>query len=294
MKKVILSMLAATFCALNSMTLSAQGVIVYKTDGTKIKVPYTMLDSIATYTYEEGQDDADDDAADDNAEVKGYTVGGVTFKMIRVEAGTFRMGSTSGYDDEQPVHSVTISKDYYIGETEVTQELWTAVMGTNPSNFTSDSQLPVERVSWNDCQTFITKLNSLTGATFRLPTEAEWEFAARGGNKSQGYTYSGSNTIGNVAWYTDNSSSKTHVVKTKSPNELGIYDMSGNVFEWCQDWYGSYSSAAVTDPQGASSGSNRVFRGGSWNINAANCRCTYRNDNKPTNTYDSLGLRLAM
>lgn len=195
-KKVILSMLAAAFCALNSMTLSAQGVIVYKTDGTKIKVPYTQLDSIATYTYEEGQDDADD-----NAEVKEYTVGGVTFKMIRVEAGTFRMGSTSGESWEQPVHSVTLTKDYYIGETEVTQELWTAVMGTNPSYFTSDSQLPVECVSWYDCQTFITKLNSLTGATFRLPTEAEWEFATRGGNKSQGYTYSGSNNIGDVAWW---------------------------------------------------------------------------------------------
>ena len=286
-KKVILSMLAAALCALNSMTLSAQGVIVYKTDGTKIKVPYTLLDSIATYTYEEGQDDADD-----NAEVKEYTVGGATFKMIRVEAGTFRMGSTSGDSDEQPVHNVTISKDYYIGETEVTQELWMAVMGTNPSYFTSDSQLPVEKVSWNDCQTFITKLNSLTGATFRLPTEAEWEFAARGGNKSQGYTYSGSNTIDNVAWYSGNSSSKTHVVKTKSPNELGIYDMSGNVWEWCQDWYGSYSSAAVTDPQGASSGSNRVSRGGGWNSNATYCRCTYRYYNTPTNTYSSLGLRL--
>ena len=288
-KKVILSMLAAAFCALNSMTLSAQGVIVYKTDGTKIKVPYTLLDSIATYTYEEGQDDADD-----NAEVKEYTVGGATFKMIRVEAGTFRMGSTSGDDDEQPVHSVTISKDYYIGETEVTQELWTAVMGTNPSNFTSDSQLPVEQVSWNDCQSFITKLNSLTGATFRLPTEAEWEFAARGGNKSQGYTYSGSNTLGNVAWYTDNSSSKTHVVKTKSPNELGIYDMSGNVWEWCQDWYGSYSSAAVTDPTGASSGSRRVDRGGGWSIAATRCRCAFRACGTPTDAHSRLGLRLVM
>ena len=154
MKKVIFSMLAVALCALNSMTLSAQGVIVYKTDGTKIKVPYTMLDSIATYTYEEGQDDADD-----NAEVKEYTVNGVSFKMIVVKGGTFRMGSTSGISDQQPVHSVTISKDYYIGETEVTQEHWTAVMGTNPSYFTSDSQLPVEQVSWYDCQTFITKLN---------------------------------------------------------------------------------------------------------------------------------------
>lgn len=289
MRKVILSMLAVALCALNCMTLSAQGVIVYKTDGTKIKVPYTLLDSIATYTYEEGQDDADD-----NAVVKEYTVGGVTFKMIRVEAGTFQMGSTSGDSDEQPVHSVTISKDYYIGETEVTQELWTAVMGTNPSNFTSDSQLPVEKVSWNDCQTFITKLNSLTGATFRLPTEAEWEFAARGGNKSQGYTYSGSNTIDNVAWYLGNSSNKTHVVKTKLPNELGIYDMSGNVWELCQDWYSCYSSAAVIDPTGDSSGSSRVNRGGTWLSGATNCRSTNRTSNTPTGTSNLLGLRLAM
>jgi formylglycine-generating enzyme required for sulfatase activity len=288
-KKVILSMLAAALCALNSMTLSAQGVIVYKTDGTKIKVPYTLLDSIGTYTYEEGQDE---EAG--SAEVKEYTVGGVTFKMIRVEAGSFRMGSIDGDSDEQPVHNVTISSDYYIGETEVTQELWATVMGSNPSNFTSDSQLPVETVSWNDCQTFITKLNSLTGANFRLPTEVEWEYAARGGNKSQGYTYSGSDTIGDVAWYTSNSSSKTHPVKTKQPNELGIYDMSGNVWEWCQDWYGSYSSAAVTDPQGPSSGSIRVSRGGGWDYIAAGCRCANRNRYAPTYTPDYLGLRLAL
>lgn len=230
-----------------------------------------------------------------SSDCKTFTVKGVTFKMIPVEAGTFRMGSTSYLSDEYPVHNVTLSSDYYIGETEVTQELWTAVMGTNPSNFTYDSQLPVERVSWNDCQTFITKLNSLTGATFRLPTEAEWEFAARGGNKSQGYKYSGSNRIDKVAWYyTSNSSSKTHVVKTKSPNELGIYDMSGNVWEWCQDRYGSYSSAAVTDPTGDSYGSYRVIRGGGWNDLAAGCRCADRSYSTPTLTSSYLGLRLAM
>ena len=281
-KNVIFAMLVVLFCSLNCMTANAQGVIVYKTDGTKIKVPYTQLDSIATYTYEEGQD-----------EVREYTVGGVTFRMIRVEAGTFQMGSTTGDSNEQPVHSVTLSADYYIGETEVTQELWTAVMGNNPSSFTSDSKLPVERVSWNDCKTFITKLNALTGTDFRLPTEAEWEFAARGGNKSKGYTYSGSNAIGDVAWYTSNSESKTHVVKTKTPNELGIYDMSGNVCEWCSDWFGSYSSAAVTDPQGPSSGSNRVRRGGSWINDAAGCRCAFRTYSTPTRTANGLGLRLA-
>ncbi len=287
-KNVIFAMLVVLFCSLNCMTANAQGVIVYKTDGTKIKVPYTQLDSIATYTYEEGQDDVDD-----NAEVREYTVGGVTFRMIRVEAGTFQMGSTTGSSNQQPVHSVTLSADYYIGETEVTQELWIAVMGNNPSSFTSDSRLPVEKVSWNDCQTFITKLNALTGANFRLPTEAEWEFAARGGNKSKGYTYSGSNAIGDVAWYSSNSESKTHLVKTKTPNELGIYDMSGNVWEWCSDCYGDYSSAAVTDPQGPSSHSNRVIRGGSWKNSATYSCSTYRNLNTPTYTYFNLGLRLA-
>lgn len=284
-KRLIISAFAVIVCAIHSLTSVAQGVIVYKNDGTKIKVPYTLLDSIATYTYEEGQDDGET--------VKEYNVNGVSFKMIKVESGTFRMGSTTGDSDEQPVHSVTLSKDYYIGETEVTQELWTTVMGSNPSCFTSDSQLPVERVSWNDCQTFITKLNSLTGGNFRLPTEAEWEYAARGGNKSAEYTYSGSNTIEDVAWYSVNSGDKTHTVKTKSPNELGIYDMSGNVWEWCSDWYGNYSSAAASDPTGASSGSSRVIHGGCFGNVAIDCRCTYRFQYTPSSAYDHLGLRLA-
>lgn len=232
------------------------------------------------------------------------TVNGVSFKMIRVEGGTFKMGSTSllnwltkkAEEDERPAHQVTLST-YYIGETEVTQELWKAVMGSNPSNF-KGANLPVEQVNWDDCQTFIRKLNSLTGKTFRLPTEAEWEFAARGGNKSQGYKYSGSNTLVNVAWYIDNSGNKTHPVKTKSPNELGIYDMSGNVWEWCQDWYGSYSSASQTNPTGPSSGSLRVCRGGSWNnrSSARSCRVSYRGYDAPDDLGRSyyLGLRLAL
>ena len=227
---------------------------------------------------------------------KDYTVNGVTFKMIYVKSGTFIMGATSeqtgAYSDELPAHSVTLG-NYYIGETEVTQELWTAVMGSNPSRFSGNMQCPVEMVSWNDCQTFISKLNELTGATFRLPTEAQWEFAARGGNNSQGYIYSGSNTIDDVAWYTSNSSSTTHPVKTKAPNELGIYDMSGNVLEWCSDWYGSYSSAAQTDPTGSSTGSYRVIRGGSWGNYATSCRVAHRFFSTPSLSYDCLGLRLA-
>lgn len=221
------------------------------------------------------------------------TVNGISFNMIKVEGGTFQMGGDGEYDGK-PIHQVTLTNDYYIGETEVTQELWTAVMGSNPSYFTSSNQLPVEYVSWNDCQTFITKLNALTGRSFRLPTEAEWEFAARGGNASKGYTYSGSNNIGDVAWYSGNSSSKTHEVATKAPNELGIYDMSGNVWEWCQDWYDSYSSSAQTNPTGATSGSNRVFRGGCWYDRGFNCRVAYRNGYTPSLRVSLDGFRLAL
>ena len=223
---------------------------------------------------------------------KVYTVNGVSFKMLAVKGGTFQMGSDDWYEWEKPVHQVTLS-DYYIGETEVTQELWNAVMGSNPSYFTGSMQRPVEMVSWNDCQTFISKLNQLTGETFRLPTEAQWEYAACGGNKSKGYTYSGSNEIDEVAWYDDNSDEMTYHVKTKAPNELGIYDMSGNVWEWCSDWYGSYSSAAQTDPTGPATGYYRVTRGGSWYESASLCRVAIRGGSTPAYSDFSLGLRLA-
>lgn len=223
------------------------------------------------------------------------TVNGVQFKMIKVSGGTFQMGQSADGNNATPVHSVTLS-DYYIGETEVTQELWQAVMGSNPSYFSGAkrAKCPVEEVSWNDCQTFITKLNALTGQDFRLPTEAEWEFAAKGGTQSKGYTYSGSNTVGDVAWYTSNSGSQTHDVATKAPNELGLYDMSGNVWEWCQDWYGSYSSSAQTNPTGPSSGSHRVLRGGGWLNNAEHCWTAFRGDYHPTFSYYNIGLRIAL
>ena len=222
---------------------------------------------------------------------------GISIDMVRVEAGTFTMGATAEmedpYDDERPTHRVTLTNDYYIGKYEVTQALWQTVMGNNPSKFKGDN-LPVEQVSWDDCQDFLSKLNRITGKTFRLPTEAEWEYAARGGNKSRGYQYSGSNNPSNVAWYDDNSGDKTHAVGTKQPNELGIYDMSGNVWEWCQDWYETYSSSSQVNPTGANSGSCRVVRGVSWYNNARDCRLSLRGSNTPDFRSSNLGLRLVL
>ena len=237
-----------------------------------------------------------------------FTVNGVSFQMVALEGGTFTMGVDSATvdmglanADEMPAHEVTLSP-YSIGQTEVTQELWYAVMGTYPSGFTGNMQRPVEQVSWDECQQFITRLNAITGKTFRLPTEAEWEYAARGGNKSQGYKYAGSNDVNEVAWYWDNIPSQsygdagcgTQTVATKTPNELGLYDMSGNVREWCQDWYGSYSSSPSTNPTGPASGSSRVYRGGGWSIRAGDCRVSSRSYYSPSGTGSDLGLRLAL
>lgn len=227
-----------------------------------------------------------------------FNVNGVEFTMVYVEGGTFMMGSndSEARENEWFVHQVTLS-DYYIGETEVTQVLWKAVMGNNPSEYIGANR-PVEQVSWNDCQTFIAKLNRLTGENFSLPTEAQWEFAARGGIHSKGYKYSGSNDIDSVAWYLENADfvddEGTSPVATKQPNELGIYDMSGNVLEFCKDWYDDYTFDAVTDPQGPSSGLYRVGRGGGWCIFATWCRCTRRDGYTPSMTSYMLGLRLAL
>ena len=222
---------------------------------------------------------------------------GISIAMVRIEAGTFTMGATAEmkdpWDNEKPTHRVTLTNDYYIGKYEVTQALWKAVMGKNPSLFKGDN-LPVEQVSWNDCQEFISKLNRITGKTFRLPTEAEWEYAARGGNKSRGYQYSGSNNLSDVAWFMDNSGDETHAVGTKQPNELGIYDMSGNVWEWCQDRYGKYNSSSQVNPTGANSGSERVNRGGGWDYYAIGCRSSLRDSNTPSSYSRGLGLRLVL
>ena len=222
---------------------------------------------------------------------------GISIDMVKVDAGSFMMGATSEmqnpYGDETPVHQVILTNDYYMGKYEVTQALWQAVMGNNPSKFKGDN-LPVESVSWKDCQKFISKLNKKTGRKFRLPTEAEWEYAARGGKKSRGYQYSGSSNISDVAWYAGNSSNKTHPVGTKQANELGLYDLSGNVWEWCQDCHGSYVSSSQTNPIGVESGTFRVRRGGSWLNSAWGCRSSYRYCDAPDYRFNYIGLRLVL
>ena len=193
-------------------------------------------------------------------------------------------------DDEFPIHVVTLD-DFLIGETEVTQELWLAVMGNNPSGFQDDTRQPVECVSWDECQTFVSKLTELTGIQFRLPTESEWEYAARGGIYTHYYVYSGSNDIDAVAWHDGNC---THPVAQLQPNELGIYDMSGNVFEWCQDWWGDYDMMPAENPTGPETGDrNRVRRGGSWGGSTNGPRVSYRNYELKEIHWNYIGLRLA-
>ena len=221
----------------------------------------------------------------------------VMIEMVRVEGGTFTMGATAeqasdAFSDELPTHKVTLSP-FLIGKYEVSQTLWLAVMGENPSVNTGIN-LPVDNVTWNECQTFITKLNELTGKNFRLLTEAEWEYAARGGNKSKGYKYSGSNNLGDVAWYIDNSNNTSHAMGTKAPNELGIYDMTGNVMEWVSDWKGSYPSGAQTNPTGPDSGTYRVNRGGSYGNVERLSRITNRNSIDPNMSSKTMGLRLCL
>lgn len=234
---------------------------------------------------------------------------GMTYNMIYVQGGTFKMGATAEQGkepekDEKPAHSVTVGS-YYIGQTEVTQALWQAVMGKSLlqtvrehglGTFGVGDNYPMYDVSWSDCQTFIEKLNSMTGRAFRLPTEAEWEFASRGGNNSRSYKYSGSNYVDNVAWYTNNSNSNTHEVAIKQPNELGIYDMSGNVWEWCDDWYDSnyYKNSDSDNPRGAYTGSSRVIRGGSWYYDGGDCRVSRRSSYTPDGRIDILGFRLVL
>ena len=260
----------------------------------KVQIEQVAVDKSATDNSD--ANDATNLTSSDN-DRKDITVGNVSFTMIHVDGGTFMMGGTGeqggdAYPNEKPDHPVTLSP-YYIGETEVTQALWEAVMGNNPSNFKGNNK-PVEQVSWNDCQDFIRKLNQKTGLNFRLPTEAEWEYAARGGNKSKGYKYSGGNNSEKVAWKQTLSIKGTRDVKTMQANELGLYDMSGNVDEWCQDWYGKYSDEPQTDPTGPSTGTGRLYRGGSYFANVRSYRVSSRSSNQPSSLFNTIGLRLVL
>lgn len=315
-----------------TVTVTASGNYTYSTDASWLTItkgtPTTRAESVteltitaaanteesertATITLTLGSITKTISVTQDGANTPTFTVTGngktVSFKMIKVEGGTFQMGSTDGYNDEQPIHSVTLTKDYFICETEVTQALWEAVTGESGSYFYGRTvevgdNYPAYGISYEDCQSFLSSLNSLLSSElagnqqFRFPTEAEWEYAAKGGNKSNGYTYSGSNTVDDVAWHHYNIPfipMTAREVKTKSPNELGLYDMSGNVQEWCYDWYGSYSSSAQTDPAGPYSSSGRVLRGGGVDGGPDYCRVTFRGQYDPTSRGE-YGLRLAL
>jgi formylglycine-generating enzyme required for sulfatase activity len=233
--------------------------------------------------------------------------GNAEIEMIFVEGGTFTMGNTdgAGNENEYPAHEVTL-KSFNIGKYEITQGQWKAVMGTDIKQMRNKvdpnhalrgkgDNYPMYYISWDDAQEFIVKLNQKTGKSYRLPTEAEWEYAARGGAKSNNYTYSGSNNIDNVAWYGGNSNDNMQPVGTKQPNELGIYDMSGNVWEWCSDWYEEYSSDPQINPAGPAIGANRVQRGGSWYSKDGNgCRVTRREHGSPDYRRNRVGFRLAL
>lgn len=267
---------------------------------TEFLVLFLVIVMVGLTTNCDNDNEGNEETPDIHLEKYGpetFDVNGVEFKMIKVRGGTFLMGATdieeksSGYS--KPRHQVTLS-DYYIGETEVTQDLWVEVMRDDPSYYISNSR-PVECVTWSDCQSFIKELNILTGKRFRLPTEAEWEYAARGGSRTKGFNYSGSNEIGDVAWNMDNSSDITHEVRLKMPNELGIYDMSGNVWEWCDDWFGDYEKSAQINPKGPSSGSHKIVRGGSYFCDEETCCCPwYRAWLFPDKAYYNLGFRIAM
>ena len=224
-----------------------------------------------------------------------FEIEGIVFRMIEVEGGTFNMGGYDdmAYGDELPVHEVTLST-FLIGETEVTNGMWIPLMGDDPHEGHPNSRLPCVNIGWRPCWYLAEYLNERTGLNFRLPTEAEWEYAARGGKYSHGYVYSGSDNYDDVAWCELNTNDLTQFVRTKQPNELGIYDMSGNVWEWCQDWYGPYPSESCVDPTGPETGTERVVRGGCMRGHVRFCRTTYRMGYEPNTQRVDVGFRLAL
>lgn len=308
-----------------TVSVTASGNYTYSTDASWLTItkgtPTTRAESVteltitaaanteesertATITLTLGSITKTIEVTQEAGNTRTFTITGngktVTFKMKKVQGGTFQMGRAGSEDVATPVHSVTITKDYYMGDSEVTNALWYVVMGSTPSTENTSDDTPVETISYMESQSFLTTLNSMvasqlsSGEQFRFPTEAEWEFAAKGGNKSKGYKYSGSNSLGSVGWYKNNSGGTTHQVKTKAENELGLYDMSGNVWEWCFDLYGSYSSSAQTDPTGQSAGSKRVLRGGCCYYNAEFSCVAFRSYLSQTFGINNVGLRLCL
>ncbi len=226
---------------------------------------------------------------------KGTDLTPTALKMVLVNGGHFQMGSVDGLKNEQPVHAVGL-KNFYIAKYEVTQTLWARVMGNRPSHFKGCDSCPVEEVSPEEIQMFLTMLNQLTGKKYRLPTEAEWEYAALGGDKSKGYKYSGSDSLGEVAWFEDNSEKKSHPVGQKKPNELGLYDMSGNVWELCADWFNAnyYKKSSSSNPLNNEKAAHRVVRGGSWRSPKERCYSKARNRNISDHHKQNGGFRLAL
>lgn len=263
-------------------------------NGTTVTSSYNSGNSNSSYFYGGGRQNYTESAF------------GINMKMVYVEGGSYNMGCTSEQggscdSDEQTVRYVTVS-DFYIGQFEITQAQWQAVMGTSvyqqqskaggSSTYGTGNDYPMYYVSWEEAKEFCRRLSQQTGKTYRLPTEAEWEYAARGGNKTQNNKYAGGFSLDYVGWYDGNSGSKTHAVGTKDANELGIYDMSGNVWEWCEDWYGDYRSYDTDNPKGPSSGSRRVLRGGSWNGYASCCRVSNRGSYSPGSRCNNYGFRV--
>lgn len=284
-------------------------VVLVKLDDAPLKNVFLMLYGAKSYTDSRNPDQwyhllndirvwLNKTENEGQRSVLSFSVDNTSFKMLFVEGGTFTMGATEEQGGEKcdfnvkPAHKVKLG-DFYMSESQVTQELWNTLMDSNPSQIKGDN-LPVEMVTYNDVQEFIARLNKATGCVFRLPTEAEWEYAARGGCKSKGYKFSGGNNLDAVAWFVENSESKTHNVKTKKPNELGLYDMSGNVWEWCSDWYGAYDDELQINPVGPKSGLSKVFRGGGRDSKPVRCFVSSRNDDSPFQCHYDLGFRLVM